>query len=99
MRDLDEVRRIVLEALGGHPTRVYLFGSWARGSGSRISDIDGAVDAARPLPRGLLAEDRNLTVHTYNEELAEALYARLPEYSRLMKAWLDAIAARTAAGS
>jgi len=34
---------------------VYLFGSWARGSGSRISDIDVAIDASGPLPRGLLA--------------------------------------------
>ena len=25
-----------------------------------------------------MAEDRNLTVHTYNEQLAEAIYARLP---------------------
>jgi predicted nucleotidyltransferase len=56
MTDLDEVRRIVLEGLRGHSARVYLFGSWARGCASRISDIDVAVEPAQPLPRGLLAE-------------------------------------------
>jgi 3,4-dihydroxy-2-butanone 4-phosphate synthase len=41
-----------------------------------------------------MAEDRNLTVHTYNEQLAEAIYARLPGHARLMRAWLDAIEQR-----
>jgi nucleotidyltransferase substrate binding protein (TIGR01987 family) len=35
-----------------------------------------------------MADDRNLTVHTYNEALAEAIYARLPEYARLLRVWL-----------
>jgi len=54
--DLDEVRRIVLDHLRGRPARVWLFGSWARGSASRISDIDVAVEPLQPLPPGLLAE-------------------------------------------
>jgi nucleotidyltransferase substrate binding protein (TIGR01987 family) len=41
-----------------------------------------------------MAEDRNLTVHTYNEQLAEAIYARLPGHARLMRVWLDAIEQR-----
>jgi uncharacterized protein len=56
MTDLAQVRTIVLEGLRGHPARVYLFGSWARGCASRVSDIDVAVEPAQPLPRGLLAE-------------------------------------------
>lgn len=27
-----------------------------------------------------MVQDRNLCVHTYNEELANGLYARLPRY-------------------
>jgi uncharacterized protein len=46
----------MLERLRGHDVRVYLFGWWARGTASRISDIDVAVDSPQPLPRGLLAE-------------------------------------------
>ncbi len=34
-----------------------------------------------------MADDRNLTVHTYNESLAEAIYSRLPEYASLMEQW------------
>ncbi len=55
MKDLEDVRRIVLEGLAGLPARVYLFGSWARGEAWRGSDIDVAVDSDRPLPPGLLA--------------------------------------------
>jgi nucleotidyltransferase substrate binding protein (TIGR01987 family) len=38
--------------------------------------------------------DRNLTVHTYNEKLAEEIYARLGSYCALMETWLEAIAAK-----
>jgi nucleotidyltransferase substrate binding protein (TIGR01987 family) len=38
-----------------------------------------------------MVEDRNLTVHTYNQELAEAIYARVPGHARLMARWLDAM--------
>ena len=31
-----------------------------------------------------MADDRNLTVHTYNEELAEKIYSRLGGYAALM---------------
>ena len=36
-----------------------------------------------------MADDRNLTVHTYNEDLAEALYGRLPGHARLLGEWLQ----------
>jgi len=32
-----------------------------------------------------MVDDRNLTVHTYNESLAQAIFRRLPEYTRLME--------------
>lgn len=38
-----------------------------------------------------MLEDRNLTVHTYNERLAEEIYSRLASYSTLMEAWLEAM--------
>ncbi len=38
-----------------------------------------------------MAEDRNLTVHTYNERLAEAIYARLSRYAEVMDSWLGAM--------
>ena len=38
-----------------------------------------------------MADDRNLTVHTYNEALAEKIYANLFEYAPLMESWLTAM--------
>ena len=56
---LEEVRRIVLDALGKEKVHVYLFGSWARGEATRLSDIDVAIDPRyTPLPRGMLARLR-----------------------------------------
>ena len=36
--DLAQVRRTVLDGLGGHPARVYLFGSRANGTARERSD-------------------------------------------------------------
>lgn len=41
-----------------------------------------------------MIDDRNLTVHTYNESLAVAIYSRLESYARLMEEWLAEIAKR-----
>jgi nucleotidyltransferase substrate binding protein (TIGR01987 family) len=41
-----------------------------------------------------MAEDRNLTVHMYQEELAEKTFSRLSGYAALMDAWLIAIEAK-----
>lgn len=35
-----------------------------------------------------MIDDRNLTVHTYNESLALAIYSRLESYANLMEEWL-----------
>jgi len=32
-----------------------------------------------------MVDDRNLTVHTYNEEIAESLFRKLREYVGLMR--------------
>lgn len=38
-----------------------------------------------------MADDRNLTVHTYNETLAIKICLRIREYAPLMKKWLNSI--------
>ena len=35
--------------------------------------------------------DRNLTSHTYNEKIAEEIYAHIPRYYRTMKAVIDRV--------
>jgi predicted nucleotidyltransferase len=54
--DIEEVKRIVLEGLGAHRARVWLFGSRAQGSGGRASDIDVAILPLEPLRAGTLAQ-------------------------------------------
>lgn len=41
-----------------------------------------------------MLQDRNLTVHTYNEALARALFARLQDYAVLMDRWLQRMETR-----
>jgi hypothetical protein len=53
---LGEVRRIVLAGLKGHPARIYLIGSHARGAWHHHSDIDVAIDPAEPLPPGVYSD-------------------------------------------
>lgn len=57
-QDLDEVRRIVLEALAPYPVRVYLFGSWSRGEARRTSDVDVALLSRTALPAWLVSRLR-----------------------------------------
>lgn len=38
-----------------------------------------------------MIDDRNLTVHTYNEALADAMYQRLERYAQLMRKWIGAM--------
>jgi len=38
-----------------------------------------------------MVDDRNLSVHTYNEALAEAIFSRLGGHAQVMSAWLDAM--------
>lgn len=57
-RALEQVRRIVLDVVNKNNAKVYLFGSWARGEATRLSDIDVAIDPQVALPRGTLAHLR-----------------------------------------
>ena len=41
-----------------------------------------------------MIDDRNLTVHTYNEAVAEDIYSSLSAYADLFTAWLAAMAQR-----
>ena len=45
-----------------------------------------------------MTEDRNLTVHTYNQSVAEAIFAHIPAYIRLMDDWLRAMRVRVDLG-
>jgi hypothetical protein len=36
-----------------------------------------------------MADDRNLTIHTYNQALAEEIFSRLAGHARTLDAWLD----------
>lgn len=38
-----------------------------------------------------MLEDRNRTTHTYKEEVAEAIYSRLPEYTRYLRHLLESL--------
>ena len=43
-----------------------------------------------------MVDDRNLTVHTYNEGLAQQIFSKLMRYAELMNDWLKAMEKRVA---
>jgi uncharacterized protein len=53
---IEELRQMVLAALGGHDAAVWLFGSCARGEARRHSDIDIAILPRGELPPGFFGE-------------------------------------------
>jgi nucleotidyltransferase substrate binding protein (TIGR01987 family) len=57
----------------------------------RSSHAVGLLDEAAARTALEMVQDRNLTVHTYNERLAEEIFARLPTYGELLTRWLDAL--------
>ena len=56
----------------------------------------GFLDEAGCQSALAMADDRNLTSHTYNEGLAHALAARLPRHAALMDAWIAAMERKVA---
>lgn len=44
-----------------------------------------------------LVDDRNLTAHTYNEALAQAIWSRLPHHLPVLQRWLVALERTTEA--
>jgi predicted nucleotidyltransferase len=53
---IEELRRMVLVALGAHDAAVWLFGSCARGDVRQHSDIDIAILPRDELPLGFFGE-------------------------------------------
>lgn len=39
-----------------------------------------------------MVDHRNLTAHTYNEELANEIFEQIPRYRRLLREWLERLA-------
>lgn len=60
----------------------------------RATHSVGVLDEASARLGLEMVRDRNLTVHTYNERLAEDIYARLRAYLEMMEAWVAAIDCR-----
>lgn len=60
---------------------------------ARESQIAGFLDESQAEAVIAMMNDRNLTVHTYDEEKANALFSRLPEHATLIERWLLALRA------
>jgi nucleotidyltransferase substrate binding protein (TIGR01987 family) len=41
-----------------------------------------------------MVDDRNLTVHTYNEELSVEIFKKLPLYYQILQQWMDDISTK-----
>lgn len=64
----------------------------------RLSLQVGILDADDARLVLAMADDRNLTVHAYNEAIAEAISQRLADYARLSERWLNAMDTNTLNG-
>ncbi len=53
---IEQLRRMVLDALGEHDAEVWLFGSCARGEALQHSDIDIAILPRDELPSGFFSD-------------------------------------------
>ena len=49
------------------------------------------LDAEQTVAALQMADDRNLSVYTYNEKLAAEIYSRLHRYQSVFSAWLNGI--------
>ena len=49
------------------------------------------LDAEQTVAALQMADDRNLSVHTYNEKLASEIYSRLHGYKPVFTAWLNGL--------
>jgi nucleotidyltransferase substrate binding protein (TIGR01987 family) len=59
----------------------------------------GLLQSAQAEQALAMADDRNLTAHTYNEGLAEAIFKRLPGHLATLEVWLGAMQNRLPAKS
>jgi uncharacterized protein len=77
-RAIDELRRMVLSALGEHDAEVWLFGSCARGDVLQHSDIDIAILPRDRLPLGffgVLQADIEESTIPYDVDLVDLTHA------------------------
>lgn len=57
----------------------------------RESQIAGFLTEEQAEAAMGMMNDRNLTVHTYDEEKAEELFSRLPAHAALIESWISAM--------
>ena len=57
----------------------------------RVCREVGLLDEQEAMQALRMADDRNLTVHTYNEQLAEQILERIMGYQVLLDHWLTAM--------
>ncbi|HYF88904.1 nucleotidyltransferase substrate binding protein [Azospirillum sp.] len=57
----------------------------------RESQIAGLLTEDQAVAAIEMMNDRNLTVHTYDEEKANELFSRLPSHAALIEAWISAM--------
>ena len=77
-RAIEELRRMVLAALGEHDAEVWLFGSCARGQVRQHSDIDIAILPRDDLPPSffaVLAEDIEESTIPFDVDLVDLRHA------------------------
>jgi uncharacterized protein len=90
-----ELRRMVLDALGGHDAAVSLFGSCARDAARQHSDIDIAILPRDQLPSGFFAqleadiEDSTIPYDVDLVDLRHADPALVAEVQREGVKWRD----------
>jgi uncharacterized protein len=92
---LDELRHMVLQALGDHDAEVWLFGSCARGEVMQHSDIDIAILSRDELPEGFFAtlaeaaEESTIPYDVDFVDLRQALPTLTDEVRREGVKWRD----------
>jgi nucleotidyltransferase substrate binding protein (TIGR01987 family) len=64
---------------------------------ARASLRTGLLDEEQARQALAMADDRNLTVHTYNEQLANEIAARLPQHAALLRRWVERMNGRVEA--
>ena len=72
---IEKIRRTVLDFLSGTPGRVYLFGSWARGTQRCGSDVDVAVDGGNSGKIGALRELLEESTIPYRVDVVDMRFA------------------------
>lgn len=68
-----------LEGISANSPKSAVRASWQSG----LFDESTAQIALR------MCEARNMTVHTYNEKLAQSIYRQIESYADVLKIWLD----------